>query len=75
MDTLSVKNLSYGGPISKRTWLFDRLENFNYEFQYGKSYLLDGCIGQGAWSAYWVIGGAVKPEIRSQHFCSAYSRV
>lgn len=49
MDTLSVKNLSYGGSISKRTWLFDRLENFNYEFQYGKSYLLDGCIGQGAW--------------------------
>lgn len=62
MDTLSVKNLSYDEALFKRASLFDRLKNFSYEFHYGKSYLLNGCIGQGAWSACWIIGGAIKQE-------------
>jgi len=64
MRNLSVNKVNYHGFIGEgpRERILDRLTWFTYEFNFGKSYLLDGELWDGGWSLTWIIAGLLKPD-------------
>ena len=68
MKTLSVRGLHFWGmpsEIPKNTpyWkcVHEGLAQFSYEFEFGKSYLLNAKLRRGAWALSWLIAGIFKP--------------
>ena len=60
MDLLTVRNANYQGSILGNSQTYEVLKNFSYEFHFGKAYLLNAMIGEGAWALSWIIGGAIQ---------------
>lgn len=48
MDILTVSNVNYQGYIHGNSQTHEVLENFSYEFHFGKSYLLNATMVEGA---------------------------
>lgn len=61
MKTISLTNIHYDGTLG--SYSIDKtpvkLNGVSCEFEFGKSYLLDGV---GAWALSWIIAGALRPS-------------
>jgi len=63
MKQLTLNSVSYQGEVSMFKYVVkEKLINFSYDFEFGKSYLLDAELGFGAWALAWIIGGKLKPQ-------------
>ena len=66
MPILSVDNVCFSGLVGyhqrRGEHVYEKLKSFSGTFTYGKSFLLDGEIGTGAWALSWIVGALVNPE-------------
>ena len=62
MAEISVSNLSFQGEIQNKgkRIVSEKIMSFSGNFQFGKSYLLNAPIGEGAWALSWIIGGELQ---------------
>lgn len=63
MNKLYLENIQFSGMMhTTRTGFFETLKPFSYEFEFGKTYGIEGAMGSGAWGLSWIIGGAIVPN-------------
>ncbi len=67
MGVLNVADARFEGIINPKAahTIFEKLRDFSYTFIYGKSYLLDSGLGEGAWALSWIIGGELEQDYGS----------
>ena len=65
MNKISLRNLSFNGEIHnlrRKTIINSQLKNFDFDFHFGKSYILSSKPTKGSWAISWIIGGAVQEQ-------------
>ena len=64
MDTLSIDQITFGGIVNRGALdlITENLAPFSYDFSFGKSYLLEGNLGDGCWALTRIIAGLVVPD-------------
>ena len=62
MKKLSIHALEYTGKLPRYGHAKAHLKPVSYVFEFGKSYLLNGSIGEGAVALNLIIGGVLKPS-------------
>ncbi|MBK8025637.1 MAG: hypothetical protein IPK19_30655 [Chloroflexi bacterium] len=61
---ISIRGLSFQGEIKSkgRRLVSEKLVGFQAIFQFGRSYLLNASVGDGAWALSWIVGGELQEQ-------------
>jgi hypothetical protein len=60
MSTLKLEMISFHGFVER--YIGDSINHFSHDFEFGRSYMLNAELGNGAWALSWIIGGLLQPE-------------